>query len=659
MSTASLPADSDARRVAYLQWCLAVFALLLVGATWPLWSPTGDYPVIPWFGSLLGIPIGVDRVLAWGMLLSGVGVAVWSARQCLPEAVGGYVSYVPESIAADGHVGNVPHNRALTFSGLIWLSCLTGSVLLDQQRFQVWAWEFFWLTMFLIVASPKVALRCCRILVIGIYTYSAISKFDVGFIEAQGPWLWQGLRHAVGVGSTSWESTSTLWMLAFPTGELLVAGLLLDHRTRRWGVAASWVMHLTLLLTLGPLGWNQKPGVLLWNVFFLLSVPLLFVRTDHLVPVDKDRKGPPALGLSRGDRFCLAAVLALTLWPALEGFGLCDHWPAWAVYSSRPEIVTIEVPDDQVRLLPSSLQPHIGPPQPLSNWRPVSIDQWSFQQRHTPVYAQARYRLAVANHIVANFKVQLRVVEQSSPNRWSGQRTTTEIPRLAASNDQRFWFNTASREMRMPIPVTFGDRMIALTAQFSVGCYAIAWLLSSRRSAIPVEVYGTDLGVRSPGPALTLHVPSRTVAAFWSAGLVGLTIHFACAFQFLHHWSHSAALKHTALRTFEVTGWDWPGGLYINYAFLLFWAFDAARLWREALGWAPVASLRWRRFVQGVFLFMMFNATVVFGPWHWTVASVAFVVAWWMIRQAQCWPLRGVPSVVNDTTPPPADGPPE
>ena len=120
--------------------------------------------------------------------------------------------------------------------------------------------------------------------------------------------------------------------------------------------------------------------------------------------------------------------------------------------------------------------------------------------------------------------------------------------------------------------------------------------------------------------------------ALWTAGLVGLAVHIACAFHFLHDWSHSAALKHTAERTFAVTGWHWPGGLYINYAFLGFWLLDAVRVWREALGRTPIASLRWRIFVHSVFLFMMFNATVVFGPWHWAIASVVFALAWWRLR---------------------------
>ena len=560
-------------------------------ATWPLWFPAGDYPLIPWFDVCRRVPASIDRAMAWGMVLSGALVALFSAREWF------------RSRRAPLETNSLARGR--TSAVVVWIACLASSLLLDQQRLQVWAWELVWLTLFLNLASPRVALRCCRVLVIGIYFYSAISKFDTGFVQTQGPWLWQGMQRALGMPAQLWEQSSRIGMLIIPGGELLVAMALCFRRTRRWGVAGAWVMHLGLLLSLGPWGWNQKPGVLLWNGFFLGSVPLLFWPS----PLQPGRD--TALSLRWGDRFCGAAVLALSGWPALSGVGLCDHWLAWEVYSSRPEIVSIQIADEQVAQLPRSLQRHVGPAEPLSPWRPISIDQWSFEQRHCPTTPQARYRLAIARHLERASGVTLRVTEQASPDRWTGHRRVHTIPDLISECRDRFWFNTRSRIQPIPTPVAWGDRVIAHTAQLAVACYAIALLFAARQQA------GTK--------------PSVGVAAFWTGGLLGLTIHVACAFHFLHHWSHAAALKHTAQRTAEVTGWDWPGGLYINYAFLLFWAVDVARVWREALGQRPVASPLRRRIVHGVFLFMMFNATVVFGPWHWTAVSLVFAVVWWIM----------------------------
>ncbi len=459
MSTPPQIGDVNARDLAPIKLCVAMFGLMLLSATWPLWFASGDYPSIPWFRGLLIAPESVDRLLASGVVLSGLAVAWLTARQWWRDR-------------RDFQTG-AAGDQANIIASTIWIACLTGSMLLDQHRVQVWAWEFLWLMLFLTLATPRTALSCCRALVIGIYFYSAVSKLDAGFVQTQGPWLWQGLQRAMRVeDSTAWGSSSSPRMLAFPLGELLIAGLLGLPRTRRWGVAGSAVMHLTLLLVLGPLGRDQLPGVLLWNLFFLVSVPQLFWGQRALPGPATEWFGLTHAGtaspqsrrtrmsvvrdalpsLSIRDRFCLTAIVGLSLWPALEGVGLCDHWPAWAVYSSRPEVVVIQISDDQVTQLPLSLQSHVGPAEALSSWRPISIDQWSFETRRCPTYPQSRYRLAVARHLEETYGVTLRVSEQSPPDRRTGQRQSREIEDIAAECDQRFWMNTQSPRSSAPPP---------------------------------------------------------------------------------------------------------------------------------------------------------------------------------------------------------------
>ena len=108
--------------------------------------------------------------------------------------------------------------------------------------------------------------------------------------------------------------------------------------------------------------------------------------------------------------------------------------------------------------------------------------------------------------------------------------------------------------------------------------------------------------------------------AGWSAACLLLIVHVLAAFHFEHGWSHAAALKHTAEQTARVTGIDWGGGLYFNYAFLILWALDVGFLWRSP---APDRSTL-RRSTDLACLFMIFNATVVFGP-KWWIGPVATI----------------------------------
>jgi hypothetical protein len=98
----------------------------------------------------------------------------------------------------------------------------------------------------------------------------------------------------------------------------------------------------------------------------------------------------------------------------------------------------------------------------------------------------------------------------------------------------------------------------------------------------------------------------------WTAGCVLFLFHVAGAFQFYHHWSHTAAHAATAQRTAELTGFEWGGGLYANYAFTLLWMVDVIWWWRGLDRYET--RPRWVHWaVQGFLGFMAFNGTVVFG----------------------------------------------
>src|SRR5687768_15263236 len=63
--------------------------------------------------------------------------------------------------------------------------------------------------------------------------------------------------------------------------------------------------------------------------------------------------------------------------------------------------------------------------------------------------------------------------------------------------------------------------------------------------------------------ARRLHYVSRWL---WTIACLALLAHVTCAFAFYHQWSHAAAYRHTAEQTAAMTGMNWGGGLYFNYA---------------------------------------------------------------------------------------------
>jgi hypothetical protein len=123
------------------------------------------------------------------------------------------------------------------------------------------------------------------------------------------------------------------------------------------------------------------------------------------------------------------------------------------VYSSRPAVVSVYVHEASVPSLRPSLKPFIGPAAPLTEWRPIRLDGWSFQTLDCPVYPQERFRLAVARAIAAQtgpLGIMVRV--EGPPDRRTGRRDTVELrgePELQA-RCRRIWLNTQSRRIGIP-----------------------------------------------------------------------------------------------------------------------------------------------------------------------------------------------------------------
>jgi len=124
----------------------------------------------------------------------------------------------------------------------------------------------------------------------------------------------------------------------------------------------------------------------------------------------------------------------------------------------------------------------------------------------------------------------------------------------------------------------------------------------------------------------------------WTAGCVSLLAHVAFAFHYYHNWSQAAAYRETARQTAEVTGIDWGGGLFINYALIAGWVLDAAWWWRDTDAYRN--RPRWLVAAwQGFLIFIIFNATVVFknGPQRWIGLSLCLWLAflWLLVNKSK------------------------
>ena len=119
----------------------------------------------------------------------------------------------------------------------------------------------------------------------------------------------------------------------------------------------------------------------------------------------------------------------------------------------------------------------------------------------------------------------------------------------------------------------------------------------------------------------------KAARLLWLMGCLLSLAHVAAAFHFHHHWSHALAAEDTRRQTLEQTGVNFRGGIYFNYLFALVWLADCAG-WLVGGKHFHETHRAWRIVLHSFFLFMIFNATVVFGHgWARPVGAVVCALA--------------------------------
>ena len=270
------------------------------------------------------------------------------------------------------------------------------SFLLDQHRLQPWAWHWFVFAAILVSARAGEAMFWLRWIAVSVYVYSAISKLDYQFTHSVGLQMVQAIADLIGVSLSKYSPDSlSRFVLLLPLVELLIGIGLAFRSTRRvFGVLAI-LLHIGLLLVLGPLGLDHQWPVLIWNAFFIFQAYWLFVRRErfeHTVQTNLTQNW-------------LAAAIALVviLFPATCSFGGCDHWLAWELYAPRSSRVTIELPATAVEQLPYPAIFYTKESPRLPGVVELDLSEWSLRELGVPVYPQARFQLAVARAVADQF----------------------------------------------------------------------------------------------------------------------------------------------------------------------------------------------------------------------------------------------------------------
>jgi hypothetical protein len=395
-----------ARQADHFLILLFIAELALITVTWPLWMTTDRFPAVPLLTVFDDVPVIVDQCCTAVLCLALIAgcVAVWR--------------------------GNRP-NDCLVIAFL----CGITLAVLNQHRLQPWHWLFILVSAQALLLPKESHTAAFRLTIASIYIFAAASRWGADIDSGMSRQVLTVLTKAVGA-ETLLRSSSFVFgcCVAMTVVEFLTGVLLLTPRLRRLARGGAIGMHATLMFALSPLGMNHHLGVLVWNAFLLIAVPVLFAtRAGTGVEIED--------GLASGRARILMTFVVL--FPLSGLCGIADNWLSWQVYSPRPEVVRIHVREDYVSVLPSDLQPFVGQPAPLDVWCPVRIDQWSLTAVAVPMYPEDRFQLAIAGQLMEIVDDHAIKVQLDEPQRQPWRKHRVEIVDRAVLNDRlsRFVFN--------------------------------------------------------------------------------------------------------------------------------------------------------------------------------------------------------------------------
>ena len=114
-----------------------------------------------------------------------------------------------------------------------------------------------------------------------------------------------------------------------------------------------------------------------------------------------------------------AAILFVWLFPLSGLFGIADNWPAWQLYSTRPETWVLRIKEADIQYLEHDIQQHVSKPEPVDEWVVLKLDRWSLAETDSPLYPQGRFQCEVIGRVLATLPDDAEFrIDISEPEQW-------------------------------------------------------------------------------------------------------------------------------------------------------------------------------------------------------------------------------------------------
>lgn len=285
---------------------------------------------------------------------------------------------------------------------------------LDQLRWQPWVYIY---TLVLCVVTwansgQKTLLKSTRAQELlcwifgSVYLYSGLQKATTRFLTDAWPWMIEPITHLPILETSS----HFLWIfgLCVPFIETTLGIGLLITRTRRLSAHCLIMMHVFILLVLGPIGHNWNKVVWPWNI---VMIGLLFL-------VKNTRSSSPAPNIfSKKYPLFQGSILVLTLIaPGLSFFNAWDMYLSFALYSGNTDELRVYTDTSTASRIDNRLEDHLVP---LEDGRIlIDVNTWTEAELGVLPYPERRVLRALAQSLCRKLptdgRFQLELIHKSS-----------------------------------------------------------------------------------------------------------------------------------------------------------------------------------------------------------------------------------------------------
>lgn len=308
--------------------------------------------------------------------------------------------------------------QPLSKTAIVTIISLFFSVVLeDQSRLQPWLYVYSLLLLSSVFFRGKntnhLSFQTIFLILAVSYFWSGVQKTNYFFSTEMFPWL------ADFTGQTSFLQEHAQFGFTVGIVEALAGLALLFKRTRKPAAVTILVVHLFIMISLGPFGHDWNRVVWPWNICFAWILILLVWFID---------KGDVCLKPFTKSRYSIFCFVLVGILPVSGIFGYWDHFLSSGYYSCVvPDCIFYYHEDDRSQMPTSSeaFQFHNkGTEEEF-----ILINQWGLNDLGAPMYPEIRVTRQVGKKMCdCATRPEAAGLRINYKNRFTGESETLEIP---------------------------------------------------------------------------------------------------------------------------------------------------------------------------------------------------------------------------------------